>query len=61
MQRFGDAIRNSHDRTALEPVDHGPFFSALDCPSAPTDALRAAFRRWDETTRVAKDTPLNCA
>ena len=56
MQGSGDAIRNSHDRTALEPVDHAPFFSVLDFPPAPTDALRPAFRRWDDTTRRAKDT-----
>jgi uncharacterized protein (DUF1778 family) len=56
MQRSGDTIRNSHDRTALEPVDHDPFFSALDFPPAPTDALRAAFRRSDETTRRVKAT-----
>lgn len=37
----------AHERTALEPVDHAAFFAALDAPPAPTEALRAAFRRHD--------------
>ncbi|WP_292288904.1 DUF3108 domain-containing protein, partial [Marivita sp.] len=33
----------------LQPVDHDAFFSALDTPAAPTDALRSAFRRHGKT------------
>jgi len=43
------ATISAHERTELQPVDHEAFFSALDAPAAPTDALRAAFRRHDET------------
>ena len=39
----------AHERTRLEPVDHAAFFAALDAPPAPTEALRAAFRRHRET------------
>ncbi len=35
----------AHEQTALSPADHQAFFDALDTPSAPTDALRAAFAR----------------
>lgn len=39
----------AHERTTLTPVDHAAFFAALDTPPAPTDALRAAFRRHGES------------
>lgn len=39
----------AHERTTLQPVDHEVFFAALDNPSAPTDKLRAAFKRHGET------------
>lgn len=39
----------AHEQTALASVDHEAFFAALDTPPAPTDALRAAFRRHRET------------
>jgi uncharacterized protein (DUF1778 family) len=39
----------AHERTTLQPVDHGAFFAALDNPPAPTDKLRAAFARHRET------------
>jgi len=39
----------AHERTVLQPVDHAAFFAALDAPPAPTEALRMAFRRHDET------------
>jgi uncharacterized protein (DUF1778 family) len=35
----------AHERTALAPVDHDAFFSALDHPPEPTEELRAAFAR----------------
>lgn len=38
----------AHERTVLQPVDHEAFFAALDAPAAPTDELRAAFRRHRE-------------
>lgn len=40
---------SAHERTALQPVDHEAFFSALDTSPEPTEALRAAFRRHRET------------
>ena len=40
---------NSPDRTDLKPVDHERFFEAMDFPPLPTEALRAAFRRRQET------------
>jgi len=43
------ATISAHERTVLQPVDHDAFFTALDVPAAPTDALRAAFRRHSET------------
>ena len=39
----------AHERTLLQPVDHTAFFAALDNPPAPTEKLRAAFRRHRET------------
>lgn len=39
----------AHERTVLQPVDHEAFFAALDAPPAPTEALKAAFRRHRET------------
>jgi uncharacterized protein (DUF1778 family) len=39
----------AHERTVLQPVDHAAFFAALETPPAPTEALRAAFRRHRET------------
>lgn len=39
----------AHERTDLTTVDHQAFFAALDTPPAPTEALRAAFRRHRET------------
>jgi len=39
----------AHEHTMLEPVDHEPFFAALDRPTAPTEKLRAAFARHKET------------
>lgn len=36
----------AHERTRLQPVDHSAFFEALDNPPAPTDALRAAARKY---------------
>ena len=41
-----------HERTALQAVDHEAFFSALDKPAAPSEALRAAFERHDETVET---------
>jgi len=38
-----------HFRTRLHPIDHERFFAALDTPAEPTEALRAAFRRHQET------------
>lgn len=38
-----------HEVTRLTPADHAAFFAALDTPPAPTDALRAAFKRHRET------------
>jgi uncharacterized protein (DUF1778 family) len=35
----------ARQRTALQPIDHGAFFAALDSPPEPTEALRAAFER----------------
>jgi uncharacterized protein (DUF1778 family) len=48
---FQAAIRTiaAHERTFLQPVDHEAFFTALDTPPAPTEALRAAFKRHRET------------
>lgn len=43
------ATISAHERTVLQPVDHAAFFAALDAPPAPTEALRAAFRRHRET------------
>jgi len=43
------ATISAHERTVLQRVDHDAFFTALDAPAAPTDALRAAFRRHRET------------
>ena len=39
----------AHERTLLRPVDHAAFFEAIDQPPEPTDRLRAAFARHDET------------
>jgi len=39
----------AHERTALQAVDHDAFFAALDNPPAPTDKLRAAFLRHQDT------------
>lgn len=33
------ATINSHERTALAPVDHASFFAALDTPPEPSKAL----------------------
>lgn len=33
----------AHERTALAPVDHDAFFTALDAPPEPTPDLRKAF------------------
>jgi uncharacterized protein (DUF1778 family) len=41
----GDVCRINVGRTDLTAADHDRFFGALDKPSAPTKALRAAFRR----------------
>ena len=38
------ATINSHERTALAPVDHAAFFAALDNPPEPTPALLEAAR-----------------
>ena len=38
------ATINSHERTALAPVDHAAFFAALDHPPEPTPALQEAVR-----------------
>ncbi len=39
----------AHERTVLQPADHGAFFAALDSPPAPTEALRLAFERHRKT------------
>ncbi|MBE0533416.1 MAG: DUF1778 domain-containing protein [Rhodospirillales bacterium] len=39
----------AHEHTTLQQVDHKAFFDALDASSAPTEALRAAFRRHRKT------------
>lgn len=39
----------AHERTTLQPIDHAAFFAALDTPPAPTEALKAAFRRHRKT------------
>ena len=36
----------AHERTRLQPVDHVAFFEALDNPPEPTDALRAAAKKY---------------
>ena len=38
------ATINSHECTALAPVDHAAFFAALDHPPEPTPALQKAVR-----------------
>jgi len=43
------ATISAHELTELQPIDHEAFFSALDAPAAPTNALRTAFRRYGET------------
>lgn len=40
---------STHERTTLSAVDHEAFFTALDRPPAPTEKLRAAFARHEET------------
>ncbi|KFB11143.1 DUF1778 domain-containing protein [Nitratireductor basaltis] len=35
----------AHERTTLQVVDHAAFFEALDTPPAPTEKLRAAYKR----------------
>lgn len=42
-------VIESHERTVLAPADHEAFFSALDNPPEPTEALRAAFERHAKT------------
>ncbi|ORE97998.1 DUF1778 domain-containing protein [Aurantimonas sp. 22II-16-19i] len=44
----------AHERTTLMPADHAAFFSALDNPPEPTDALRAAFSRYRATVDSGK-------
>jgi uncharacterized protein (DUF1778 family) len=39
----------AHERTVLQPIDHAAFFTALDRPSAPTAALKAAVARHRKT------------
>jgi uncharacterized protein (DUF1778 family) len=39
----------THEQTILGAVDREAFFAALDRPPAPTDKLRAAFARHQET------------
>ena len=39
----------THERTVLESVDHDAFFTSLDAPPEPTEALRSAFDRHRET------------
>lgn len=39
----------AHEHTTLQPIDHAAFFAALDTPPAPTEALKAAFRRHRKT------------
>jgi uncharacterized protein (DUF1778 family) len=39
----------AHERTVLQTVDHDAFFTALDNPPAPSEKLRAAFIRHQET------------
>jgi uncharacterized protein (DUF1778 family) len=43
------ATISAHELTLLQPVDRETFFAALDAPSAPTEALRAAFRQHRRT------------
>ena len=38
------ATINSHEHTALAPVDHAAFFAALDNPPEPAPALQEAVR-----------------
>ena len=38
------ATINSHERTALAPVDHAAFFAALDTPPKPNRALQETAR-----------------
>ena len=45
------AAINSHERTALAPVDHAAFFAALDNPPEPTQALKNAARTHDKRVR----------
>ena len=40
---------SAHELTVLETADHEAFFSALDEPPEPTEALRSAFKRYSET------------
>jgi len=39
----------AHERTVLQPLDHAAFFTALDHPPAPTEALKAAAQRHRNT------------
>ncbi|WP_084513928.1 DUF1778 domain-containing protein [Salipiger mucosus] len=45
---YGHALKviDTHENTFLKDVDHEMFFSALDNPPEPTDALKAAFARY---------------
>ena len=45
------AAIDSHERTALAPVDHAAFFAALDNPPEPTRALKNAARTHHERVR----------
>jgi uncharacterized protein (DUF1778 family) len=47
---------NSPDVTNLKPCDHQAVFEALDSPSSPTEALRAAFRRRYDVPAAIQDT-----
>ena len=48
MSAPDDVCRINVERTDLTAADHDRFFAALDQPSAPTEVLRAAFRRHKE-------------
>ena len=46
MNPLDDIGRINDERTDLTAADHDRLFGALDQPSAPTETLRAAFRRY---------------
>lgn len=46
---FPLALSDAEARTVLQQEDHEVFFTALDAPPEPTEALREAFERYRDT------------